>query len=54
MVDGVAASNFIVQEDQGLTLDAAASERIKHHVRRQPSLLSQATFHCLCAAITLT
>ena len=32
-MDGIAASNFVVQEDEGLTLDAVTSERIKYLVR---------------------
>jgi hypothetical protein len=34
-VDGIVASNFIVQEDAGLALDAVASEHIKYSVRIQ-------------------
>ncbi len=41
IVDGIAASNFIVQEDRGLVLDAASSERIKYLVR-------------MCFVVTLT
>ena len=32
-MDGIAASNFIVQEDEGLALDAVTTERIKYMVR---------------------
>ncbi len=32
-MDGIAASNFIVQEDHGLALDAVTSERVKYLVR---------------------
>ena len=39
IVDGIVASNFVTQEDYGLTLDAAASERLKYQVRPQLSCL---------------
>ena len=46
MVDGIAASNFIVQQDGGLTLDAAASERIKYHVRARSFVLPSRPAQC--------
>ena len=44
IVDGIAASNFIVQEDQGLVLDAMTSERIKYSVRT--------ACPCVCLALS--
>ena len=37
IVDGIAASNYVVKEDHGLVLDAMASERFKSMVRRAGS-----------------
>ena len=44
VVDGIAASNFIVQEDQGLVLDAATSERVKYLVRVRSSRCASLTY----------
>ncbi len=33
IVDGIAASNYVIQEDHGFILDAAESERFKSVVR---------------------
>ena len=37
-MDGIFASNYVVQEDHGLVLDAAASERFKSLVRLVSSI----------------
>ena len=44
IVDGIAASNFVVQEDHGVFLDPAESEHIKYKVRVLLFACSQLSF----------